>query len=130
MKNSLISLMILLVSHNSFAQDAVELHLGDAAPYPGILFSIPKAQEIRQNEIQLKAYKLINDSLETTAAELEKIKETEDQKVNILLTQNDSLAKDLADARSTSEFTKILWFSLGVVATSVAVWGAHQVVTK
>lgn len=125
MKNLLISLMILLTS-NCFAQDATHLNKNDPAPYEGIIFTIPRSQELRVMEIEHKEYKLLNDSLQRSQAQYEDILKLDTDKVNIVSQQNDNLAKSLEASRTSSEWTKILWFGLGVFATSAAIYGASK----
>ena len=55
-----------------------------------------------------------------------KNEDVQNQKVNILLEQNDKLAKSLGDARSVSTFERVAWFIGGMLVTSAAVFGASK----
>ena len=100
---------------------------GSTTQYDGFLFDVPRAQELRKIELEHKTYQLLNDSLTTTVNEQNNIISQNGEKVKLLTDQNDKLAKELMDSRQSSEFTKILWFGLGVIITGAAFYGASKI---
>lgn len=119
MKQFLMILMICLVSVNSLAQTTVPLNKNDTAPFSGVLFDNKTAQEARNALI-------IVPSLEKSLQlQTENFTLSED-KVNLLLKQNDNLAKRLGEEREVKSWERVLWFSLGIAASGFAVYGARR----
>lgn len=118
-------LLISLIATNSFADnDVVSLLKGQPAPFDGLLFTIPKAEDLKRSVVERDNYKLLSESLERSIDLFKKNDELNNQKVNILLEQNDKLAKNLYEARSTSTAERVLWFGLGLAVTGMAIYGA------
>jgi len=123
-------ILIALTCNSAFGESAVYLSKGSPSPFDGMLFTIPKAQELRQNEIELKTYKLLNESLKKSLSEQENIILNEKQKNTLLVERNDELAKDLKDARQTSDFTKAMWFILGMAAVGLGGFAVLKISNK
>ena len=122
-------LILILACNTCFAADpdAVALNKNDPAPFSGVLLSNDKANQLKNTSIERDEYKLINDSL-TRSVKLYRDNETiYDNKVNVLLQQNDKLAVSLYDARQTTMWEKFGYFFLGVAATTAAVYGVKKV---
>jgi hypothetical protein len=112
-----ISLILLLISNIALADDPTILQLGDKAPYIGLLFSPTKANELRQGLLERDYYLKINDSLNKSIDLQQAIINDQNNKINLLITQDDSLAKNLQSERNVSEWTKAAYFLLGIAAT-------------
>ena len=120
----LISLTI--VSNSLYAGDAVFLEKDKAAPFDGVLLPQDKALAIKQMTLEHDTYLLMNQSLEKSLSLQKNIIQSQDDKVNILLQQNDKLAKSLGDERSMSNWERIGFFALGAVLTTAIAYGASK----
>jgi len=123
--------MILLVSSmivNSvvIADDAVVLNKGQPAPYTGLLLTEEKANSVYND---LNKYKLLNESLQRTVFLYEQNEKLQEKRVNVLLEQNDKLAINLQQARTVSNWEKVLWFGLGFLSVGLGIYGV-QAITK
>lgn len=130
LKKSLISLMTIssVFINTAFAEEeALHLQKGTPAPYSGVLLSVEKATEVRQNLIELKTLRAINDSYVKSVQLYEESIQLNNQKNKLLLDRNEKLTEELGQIRSSSDFQKILWFSLGVLASGFAVYGAKKI---
>jgi len=118
--------IILLFSFSLFAEDAVVLKKGQAAPNDGILISQQKAQDIKNDEITMQSLTQLNDSLNKSLQLQSQISDLNQQKVNLLQDQDNKLAKALQDSQSVSDWTKVLYFSLGFVIPVASFYGVRQ----
>lgn len=127
MKSLLSFLMIsLMVVNNCFSSEVITLKKDERAPFEGVLFSFEQAQKMRYQLIECDIKKELTASYEKTIKLYKENETYHDNKVNILLKQNDELSKALTEAKTTSDLTKLLWFGLGVLATGMAIYGAKQ----
>ncbi len=120
----LILLSNLATCKNAYADDAVSIEKGEKAPFSGILLPLDKAKELAviketadTNVKIIQSYKLSLDLQED-------IIKRQDNKVKILLDQNDNLAKNLASARQVSDIERIVWVSIGI---GTAVLAGHVI---
>ena len=128
MKTLLSFLMIGLITINSsFAQEAVMIKKDERAPFEGVLFPLDQANKMRYQLIECDIKKELNASYERTIKLYKENESYQENKVNILMKQNDELSKALTESKSTTDLQKILWFSLGVLATGLAVYGASKI---
>ena len=128
MKRLLSFLMIgLMITSNCFATEAVNLKKDERAPFEGVLFPFELAQKTRYQLLECDIKKELIASYDKSIRLYKENETYYDNKVNILLKQNDELSKALTESKTSSDLTKILWFGLGVVATGLAVYGAKQI---
>lgn len=127
MKTLLSFLMIGLTISNAFAQEVIMIKKDERAPFEGVLFPIDQAKKTRLELIECDIKKELNASYERTIKLYKENESYQDNKVNILLKQNDELSKSLVEAKSTSDFQKILWFGLGIIATGLAIYGTKEI---
>lgn len=119
--------MIGLITINSaFAQESVMIKKDERAPFEGVLFPLDQANKMRYQLIECDIKKELNSSYERTIKLYKENETYQENKVNILLKQNDELSKSLTEAKSTNDFQKILWFGLGVIATGLAIYAGKE----
>lgn len=120
-------LIFTLISNIAFGEEMIKLEKDQKAPFPGYLSSESTMEKIKEDLIEGEAARSREPSYKKSI-ELYKENETYYQnKVNILSVQNDKLAVRLYESTSISTLEKIGWFSLGVIATGIAVYGASQI---
>ncbi len=120
-------IIFILVLQTAFAQDVTKLNKDEKAPYEGYLFPPQKASELKDAVIERDGYKLLNHSLEKSLELQKKNIDLQEQKVDIVLEQNFKLTKSLNDERSMTSWERIGWFTLGVLGTGLAVYGASKI---
>jgi hypothetical protein len=125
----LISLIIASLINNCFAKDSVPLNKGDLSPFTGILLSTKKAEQVREELIERDQLKIFNKALLQKIDGQDKIISNQNKQVKLLNEQNNKLMKEI-ESRKTTTFERVMWFSLGVIVTSAAVYGASRVVGK
>lgn len=121
------TLLISLISYNCFGQtesNVVLLEKNSPAPFKGYLFTEEKTLKIRQDLIDINNLKILKSSYEKSIDLYEKKEDNYNNKINLLLEQNDKLSKALQTQQQYSELNKTLWFVMGVLATGV---GAYAV---
>lgn len=106
--------------------EAVSIRKNDPAPFAGVLLSNEKANELNNGLNERDQLKLLNESYTKTIKLYKDNEDLYNNKVNTLLTQNDKLAQSLYDARETTAWERFGWFALGVVGTSLAVYGVKK----
>lgn len=123
-------LLVFLLSFSAIAKDVTTITKGTPAPYDGQLFTHPKAESVRKELIEKDQLKIFNEALKETIAIQDKIIDNKTEQVNILKEQNTKLVKKVEEAGQTSNFEKVLWFGLGIAATSLAIYGASSLVRR
>lgn len=121
-----VMLISLTVVNSSFANQAIDVKAGQAAPYDGVLLDKEKANEIKNELIDKDGLTQINLSLNKTIELHQKNTDTLNQSNAILMDRNLDLTKELNSSRELSTFTKVLYFVGGVALTGAAVWGASK----
>ena len=122
-----IFLISLLIGNTALGLDAKYLPIGTPAPFEGYLLTVPKAKEIRQQLIEADDLKVLNTSLNKSLVLQKEITTLTEDKVKLVSDQNDKLAKSLMDERSVSSWERLIWFSLGIIGTGVAVWSIKKI---
>ena len=127
MKHLKIFLIIVsLISCNVYGQEVHVLTQGQPAPFSGVLFPNKKANEIRKQLIQGDGYKLINESLEKSITLYKDNEKLQNEKINLLLTENINLNNRVDSLKKSNDLERVIWFSLGVLATGFALYGAKK----
>src|ERR1700688_2517459 len=110
--NYLLSLIVILtsLSQTSYGDDSVYLNKSQAAPFPGYLLPAAKVQQFESDELQLSFLKTNNDSLTKSLTLEQQNSALKDQKVNLLLDQNDKLSKAAYSERELTTWEKIAYF--------------------
>ena len=114
-------------SVNAFAEESIMIKKDERAPFEGVLFPLDQANKMRYKLIECDISIKLNESYERTVKLYKQNETYQENKVTLLLKQNDELAKALTESKTTSDLQKILWFSLGVVATGLAVYGTSKI---
>lgn len=128
MKNWLITLIIVSNSFICHAdEDSVAITKGTPAPFDGVLLSNSKANKVK-SDLELQSQ--INTSLQKSV-DLYKTKDVfSNNQINLLLNQNKRLADSLNKEVSNDKLQNIVWFSLGVIATGLALNAAKKAITN
>lgn len=102
-------------------QDAIFIEKNQPAPYSGILFTESSARELRSNllESDKMALRFANEQ-NRSSAYFQTIK-LKDQEIELYKSQNQKLLR----LEDNSETMKYVWFGLGILVTSAAVYGAR-----
>ncbi len=116
-------LLISLISGNVYAEDPTYINKDEKAPYNGLLFSENKAKEIRKELIDKDATEALNVSLKKTNDLYKTTNEIKDSQINILLEQNDKLAKTAYEARKMNNWEKAGYFIGGMIVVGLAIEG-------
>lgn len=102
------------------------LNKGTPAPYTGFLVPKDRIIQLQGLDVQNQEYKLLNESYARTIVYYKQNEDSSNQQINILLTRNDSLSKELASARTTTSFEKMAYFIGGILLSAGAVYGASH----
>lgn len=132
----MITLSIFLTIENSYAENLAPIVKTDAsskvlfiqkgteAPFSGYLFSEERTLEIRQELIELYSLRSIEPSYQKSIDIYKKNQDIYDYKVNVLLNENEKLAR----AVSVNRYDGYIGFAIGIVVTSLAIYGAKQII--
>lgn len=121
-----ILLSSLLIASNSFGYDFKLLKQGEAAPYEGLLFSVPSSRRLKQELLDLDKQKSINESLSTSISLYKKNQDLMVVQVEALKKDSDSLAEAVKASERNSTFNKILYFSIGALTSGLIVYAASR----
>ena len=118
----LVALLIFSLTATKSKADPVEVKQNEKAPFTGLLFSQPKAETIRRELLERDALSEINKTMrEVIDVQRTQIKLRGEQ---LQIQQKD--IERLRDTKSISNTERIIWFALGIAATSAAVYGASS----
>lgn len=127
LKIFLIIVSFFLFQTKAFGQgETFLIEKGQPAPFSGVLLPNKKGNEIRKQLIQGDGYRLINESLEKTITLYKENEQIQSKKLVLLVDQNNLLNNEVTALRKSNDLEKILWFSLGVLATGFALYGAKK----
>lgn len=101
----------------ALADTATPVEKNQPAPYAGILMDQEKSNSVK---IGLQERDLFEQIVTSQTKSIELLKQNNtysENKVNILLEQNDKLSERLQNAQSLSTFEKVGLFVLGIAAT-------------
>jgi len=123
----MLHLMIFLtISNVSNADQVVQLNQNDKAPFAGLLFDQEKANNVKIGLIERDLYKEI---MASQSRSIDLLKENEvysENKVKMLLDQNDKLSQSLRSSQSMTTWERIGFFALGVLATVGAAYAVRS----
>lgn len=124
-----ISLIILLFfSFNVLADtDPYYASKGFALPQDSWVFSPGKAKEVRNKLIDLETNLKLNESLSKSIELYKANEQIQQNKVNLLLEQNDKIVQRLNDSQSMNNIERIGLFLLGIIATVGAGYAIGQI---
>lgn len=91
-------------------------------------FSEEEVQKLYKDVKERDAYLEINKSLEKTIELKDLQLEARAEQVEIYAEQHKVLTDTVRDVRNLSTWERVAWFSLGVLGTSLAVYGATRIV--
>ena len=115
-------LILLLICNSTLAENAIILKPGDIVPWEGILISKTTAEEFRQTTIERDSLKEVNTSLNKSLSLETDINVRNDNKIKLLLDQNDSLAKSLQSSQSLSTIEKVGYIVLGIASVAIGTY--------
>lgn len=118
---------IFLISTNiCLADNAVFLEKGRQSPFDGYLFTPEKTNQMYKDLMDYDTLKSVNESLNKSIVLYKQNEELYQNKVNLLLDQNNKLSVNLFTERQDSNWERIVWFSLGVIGTGLAAYGIKK----
>lgn len=120
MNKSIIYLILLTYSISRFAIAETDPHFenkGYTLTQDSWVFSPDKAKSVRDRLIDLETTSKINESLNKSLELYKSNEQLQQNKINLLLEQNDKLAVRLNDSQSLNNWEKFGLFVLGIVAT-------------
>jgi uncharacterized small protein (DUF1192 family) len=103
------------------------LRAGDVAKYNGYLITPEREQDLRLMSKKLELSEQLNKQYQTIKDLDSKTVDVLNQRVTLLQDENLRLGKEMVDARGDGFWNKFAYFLLGVGATTLAVYGVHQV---
>jgi len=119
-------LLVFSIFSHSVIADPVLIESGQKAPFSGSLYPTEEAVKLKRRLLDADIYEELTKSYERSI-NLYKANETiQENKVKVLMEQNDKLAISLRSEREMTGWERFGWFALGVVATSVAVIGLKE----
>lgn len=126
-KKTLLILLIVSIPLNSFAEPAVRLNKSDPAPYTGVLLPEDTLNLMKKDIVEGELNKQIIESYKKSIDLYKQNDILYQQKVELYSSQNDKLAESLQSERSVSNWGRIGFFLLGVLATTAAGYAITRV---
>lgn len=119
--------VLLITVSNAYSDDVIYLEKGVPSPFTGYLFPPAKADGIRKELIEKDGLHLLNVSL-TKTVELQKDNiNIYELRIKNMSEQNDNLAKNLYNERNVTNWERIGFFALGILATGFAIYGVKSI---
>jgi hypothetical protein len=127
--------LLMILSTPAFADPvhAIKVHTGDIVTPQydqGTLLDAPQATKLTNQLIDADACTKENESFQKSVDLYKANQVIYNQENSLLLSRNVELSKTLNEAKSTSNWEKVGYFALGIAATSLAIYGAKQLVNK
>jgi hypothetical protein len=123
-------LLVFLLSFNSYATNCKEsvvlLEEGKPAPCTGFLFSPSAEKQASKAVDDAKYYKELSDLLHNKNELLISELKVQDERLMLYMKSTHELAQEVNRKQNEDFWQKTLYFSLGIVTTSLAVYGAAQ----
>ncbi len=118
--------MLPLQTLASCKQSVELIEKGSQAPCTGFLFSPEAEAKVAQDYSDLQYYKALNERLEERRKLTDKELFIIDKRLQLYIEQSEILSERLHKREKHSEWQKVIWFSLGVLATGLVVNGARR----
>jgi hypothetical protein len=116
------TLLISLITLNSLFAETITLKKDEKAPFDGILMDTDTAKKVRIAVIENEEKSEIIKSKDNIIKLQDLNVNLQETQINILTEKNFKLLKE----KQYTDWEKIIWFSLGVIGTSLAVHGASK----
>ena len=126
MKRLLIFLIQISLVNNCFSQ-SIAIKKGTPSPFDGVLIDNAKANQLKNNELEVEGLTKINLYLNQLNDLKQKNTDLDAQKLQVLADQNTQLAQDLQAAKQASSLEKLGYIALGVVATALGGFAISRV---
>jgi hypothetical protein len=130
MKSVLSFILVMSLSIPGYGSDCPQavtlLNKGNPAPCTGFLFSPEAEKQTALDNMDAKYYKLLSEKLTDKNNLLIKQTDILDKRIDLYINQSNVLSTELAKREKDDDWKKSRWFSLGVVATGIAIVGAAQ----
>jgi hypothetical protein len=121
-----ITIFSFLLCQTSSADDPYFAQKNHVLPQDSWVFSPDKTKEVRNKLIDGETYFKLNESLSKSIELYKNNEEIQQNKVNLLLEQNDKLAQRLASSQSLNNWERFGLFFLGIAATVGAGWAISR----
>jgi hypothetical protein len=128
MKKLLLTMLsiTLITGNNAYAvteaeEKVVLVEKDFPAPYKGYLFPEDKALKFRRDLLELDTLRELKTSYERTITLYKTNDELHNYRVNMLLDQNDKLAKAVYQSKDRESWENWMWFAAGVLVTGIGV---------
>lgn len=126
MNKIIVGILLFLIPTQAYGETKY-LEKGSIAPFTGYLFELKTEQQARRGLLERDYYKGLSESQQKIIDLQNQNNDKFNERLNLYIKQNDNLAVSLSEAKDTSDWTKILWFTLGVGATGLAIYGASKI---
>ena len=125
-----LTLHIAILNNFAMASDCREsvvlIEKGTAAQCTGFLFSPEAEAQAASDSRDAKYYKLINEQLVNRQKLMQDQTDILDKRLKLYMDQSHELSKELNKRDRYDTWENIMWFSLGIIATGLAVSGAKN----
>jgi hypothetical protein len=121
--------IIFLFTQLTFAQcpdEVTFLERDQKSPCAGFLYSPDADDKANDAFEQAEELKTLNDLLNKKNVVLDNQNQILEKRLNLYIEESQILAERLTKRENRSEWQKVLYFSLGILATGLAVHGAKQ----
>jgi hypothetical protein len=111
---------------NECNESAQEIKKGQISNCDGILLSPKAARQADEAMEDVVYYKKLNDKLYLRQSYIDKEVNLLDQRLQLYMTQSQILAEEVYKKENQDKWQKVVYFSLGILASGIAVYGtAH-----